>query len=214
MSRTQISILASVLMLFLAAPRVEAANVALSLNVFPTALANPNGGGAWTLVAKTDTVFGIAAISIRLGNIDATGIVMESDIGATLNNGSVIVFPVPGGHNILYGQDPAGPIVFGVGTPAMSDGLDPLNDSVWNDATRIVSGTYGGTVPVFIPSNSANVFTQSGTPPLPQGAVSTSQVTTLVRVAVPEPALAALLVGAVPMCLQRRRIAAARAVVA
>src|SRR5687768_8775389 len=58
-----------------------AAIVNLSMNVFPTNVANPNGGGTWRIVAKTDSTQGIAAISAYLSNVSTVGLDVENDIG-------------------------------------------------------------------------------------------------------------------------------------
>lgn len=162
-----------------------AAKVDLSLNVFPTNVALPNNGGTWRIVAKTDAPLGIAAISAYLSGVTFPGLTVESDIGhANLPSG---IFN--GVVNALYGQDIAnGPIVQGVGTLSKSDGADPLGNPVWNDATRIFSGTYGGVVPSFTlqgqNQTDANVlvFTTPGQP------AADADTSTVVRVQVPEPA--------------------------
>src|SRR5688572_8078443 len=123
-------------------------NVMLSMNVFPTELTNPNGGGTWTIVAKTDSTQGISAISAYLLNISTVGLDVENDIGHDLadpwwaNFGGTII--------LVYGQDiTTAPLVGGVGTLALSDGPDPLGDPAWNGATKIFSGNYGSVVPSF-----------------------------------------------------------------
>src|SRR5688500_10409804 len=68
-----------------------AAIVNLSMNVFPTNLANPNGGGTWRIVAKTDSTQGIAGISAYLNNVNVAGLGVEPDIGSILNGGNPFV---------------------------------------------------------------------------------------------------------------------------
>jgi hypothetical protein len=183
---------------------VRAARVDLSLNVFPTSLANPNSGGMWRMVAKTDAPLGIAAISAFLGNVNTSGITVESD----LNNNTG--FPpylgtFSGLANLLYGQNNfTGPITTGIGRPAFSDGPDPLGDATWDGATWIFKGTYNAQVPFFgtteTTATGANVLIFS-TPGNPAAA---ADVTTVVRVAVPEPST--LLIAASPLVALAMRI--------
>jgi hypothetical protein len=183
----------------------NAAMVNLSLNVFPTNVALPNNGGTWRIVAKTDAPLGIAAISAYLGDLNLAGLTVEPDIGHD--------FPFAGGMiggavNAVYGQNNAtGPLVFGVGTPSMSDGPDPLGNPLWDGATRIFAGTYSGVVPSFTIAGQnqtdANVliFTQVGQP------AQDADTTTVVRVQVPEPAAAVTAVIAMAglVAVRRRR---------
>ncbi len=146
-----------------------AQNVSLSLNVFPTSNANPNGGGAWTLVAKTNSANGIAGIDAFLTGINVAGVTYGSGINAATDGGAPFV--VAGTPNeLVYFQDFGLPgIVVGVGTPAFSSALDPFGSATWNNSTRIASGTYSGAVPAFAANsgtrvNAANVLSTS-TPP-------------------------------------------------
>jgi hypothetical protein len=117
--------------------------VDLSVNVFPTVLANPNGGGTWNIVAKTSggsPNAGIAAISVYLHNINTAGITVEPDLNSILDGDGPFNGVFNGAVNILYGQDISTgpplppPLVGGVGMPAMSDGPDPLGDLFWDGA--------------------------------------------------------------------------------
>jgi hypothetical protein len=143
-------------------------NVNLSLDVFPTLNANPGGGGSWALYATTDSASGIAGIDSFIKDIGTAGISYGPGINAALNGGNPYVTagsPV----ELLYFQDVSMPgIVVGVGSASFSPGLDPLGDPTWNDATKIATGTYGATVPVFAPkgalSTSANVFSTNAPP--------------------------------------------------
>jgi hypothetical protein len=184
------------------------------LNVFPTNLANPNGGGMWNIVAKTSggtTNLGIAAISAYLRDVNVAGIMVEPDINSLLAPGGGPFVGVFGGVvNILYGQDLTGPpIVPGVGLPAFSDGPDPLGSAFWNGATKIFKGTYSGVVPSWGTtagnSTGANVLVST----TPGTAAVAASVTTVVRVQVPEPATAALVATALGalVTLRRRRLA-------
>jgi hypothetical protein len=187
-----------------------AATVDVSLNVFPTEISNPNGGGAWTLVAKTDAPLGIAGLSAYLKNINATGITIESDLGSILDNGQPYVGVFGNVVNLVFGYNLAdGPITAGVGTIAFSDGPDPLGDPVWNDATLIFAGSYNSVVPMFTTSGpnqnetAANVLASV----MVGDAAVSADVTTVVRVAVPEPAtigLAACAVVATAFARRRR----------
>jgi hypothetical protein len=174
----------------------QAAVVNVSLNVTPTDLLNPNGGGTWRLVAKTDSPVGIAGISAYLANVNTAGVTMENDIGGLLNGGNPFVGVFNGAVNLVYGQDIAnGPIVGGVGTILKSDGPDPFGDPLWNNATRIFAGTYSSMVPSFTSAGfnvtDANVLASV----VVGNAAINADTTTVVRIApVPEPATAALAV--------------------
>jgi hypothetical protein len=162
-------------------------NVMLSMNVFPTNVGNPNGGGTWRIVAKTDSTQGIAAISAYLANVNTVGLDTENDIGHDLADPMFTV--IGSAVNLVYGQDTTtAPLVGGVGTPSMSDGLDPLGNPAWNGATRIFSGTYSSVVPSFTTAGfnqtDANTFAQV----MVGLATLDANTTTVVRVAVPEPA--------------------------
>ncbi len=189
----------------------HAANVDVSLDLFPTNPGNPGGGGTFSIYAKTDAPLGIAAINMYISNVSQTGLTMESDIAGIMNGSIPYSTPVTGGLNILYGQDPSGgPVLFGVGTALTSDGPDPLGNPAWNGATKIYSGMYGGGLPAFFtPGNNstgANVFAKMGTPPLqPNSVVAAMNVITVVRVA-PEPAAMTLIATSMlGMLLLRRK---------
>jgi hypothetical protein len=189
----------------------HAANVDVSLDLFPTTPGNPSAGGTFAIYAKTDAPLGIAAINMYISNVSQTGLTMESDIAGIMNGSIPYSTPVTGGLNILYGQDiSGGPVLFGVGTALTSDGPDPLGNPAWNGATKIYSGIYGGGLPAFITSGNnstdANVFAKTGTPPLPVGAVvAAMNVNTVVRIA-PEPAATTLLATSLigMFCLRRK----------
>jgi hypothetical protein len=181
----------------------------ISMNVFPNALGSPDSGGTFDLVAKTDSPFGISAISFYVKNIDTAGLVIQSDIGQ-LSGLDPFFATFGGAHNLVYAQDTAfGPVVLGVGTLATSDGPDPLGDPAWNNATLIISGTYSSVVPMFATSGDdetdANTFSTLIGPPY-NAAIDPITVTT-VRVAVPEPAAGVLggIVLAAAALLGRRR---------
>jgi hypothetical protein len=181
-------------------------NVMLSMNVFPTNLANPNGGGTWTILAKTDSTQGISAISAYLLNVSTVGLDVENDIGHDLAD--PLWANIGGAINLVYGQDlTTAPLVGGVGTLALSDGPDPLGDPAWDGATKIFSGNYGSIVPSFTIAGSnvtdANTFAQV----VVGVAAINANTTTVVRVAVPEPATIGLALCAVVgvAALRRRR---------
>jgi len=198
------------------------AEVNVSLNVFPTALINPNGGGDWTLVAKTDNPNGIVAINALLQDVDnAYGpdssditdddITLSTDIGAInpidqggMNERPPYLILGSGATDLIYGQnlfDPSSVVTL-VGTLATSDGLDPLGNAVWDDATIIAFGTYSSDVPSFNGID-ANELDQMSSPFSASMAVPTTSV---VRVAVPEPAsVALLLLACSPFAMRRRR---------
>jgi hypothetical protein len=178
--------------------------VDLSMNIFPTNLANPNGGGTFEVVAKTDSPFGIAGVSAYLKDVNLASITMEMGIGA--------ITPFAGSFggviNVVYGQDVAsGPVVLGVGTLATSDGPDPLGDPTWNDATRLFIGTYSSVVPMFTTlganTTDANTLSTNVGPPFNFGIDAVT--TTVVRVEIPEPASIGLTItGMLGMIVVRR----------
>ena len=181
-------------------------NVMLSMNVFPTNLANPNGGGTWSIVAKTDSTQGISAINAYLLDVNTVGLDVENDIGHDFADPQFAI--ISGTVNLVYGQDlTTAPLVGGVGTMSLSDGPDPLGDPAWNDATKIFSGSYGSVIPSF--TNAGNNTTDANT--FAQVVVGMAAIdantTTVVRVAVPEPATIGLAMCAVvgAAALRRRR---------
>lgn len=194
--------------------------VSVSLNVFPTDVGNPDNGGAWSLVAKTDNPNGIAAINAELVNVDngvnPDEIQFNSGIGA-----SDPIFPgrpnerpayVPFGTltDLLYGQDISipGAVIVGVGTAITSDGPDPLGNPAWDDATLIASGTYTAMVPSFTIHSSMSpvVFANElSTASAPFGAQHADIAQAVVRV-VPEPSAAVLALGGCIAWLPRRRL--------
>jgi hypothetical protein len=184
-------------------------NVMLSMNVFPTTLANPNGGGTWTIVAKTDSTQGISAITAYLHNVDIPTLDVENDIADDFGGPYVGTFS--GAINILYFQNTVtGPLLGGVGTPSLSDGPDALGDPAWNAATRIFAGTYTSIVPSFATNvGSANNESDANTFAQVMLGLATigANTTTVVRVAVPEPATIGLAMCAVigVAALRRRR---------
>jgi hypothetical protein len=183
--------------------------VDLSVNVFPTDLLNPNNGGTWTLVAKTDSTIGIAAISAYLKNVNFAGVTYENDIGSI---GSFVTAVGDGVINVLYGQDTFnGPIVAGVGTISKSDGPDPLGDAAWDDATRIFSGTYWSIIPTIAvdvgPEENNTDASTFASVILGQQTIA-ADTAIVVRVAVPEPSTLVLAAGGIACLLVvRRRLA-------
>lgn len=110
----------------------QPADVALSLNLRYADPADPSEGGSWTIVGKTTSDFGIAAVNMYLSNVspavtgpgaivygrvggqgydaDSTApgsqSVTAADLGAELNAGHAYVFaPANKPVNILYWQD-------------------------------------------------------------------------------------------------------------
>jgi PEP-CTERM motif len=176
--------------------------VNLSLNVFP----DPGGGGSWTLVAKTDSVHGIAAVNAYISNVDAFGVTYGLGINAMINGGSAFVMSGSSGtKNLVYGQDTsAGGVRVGVGRLGFSFGLDPFGDPFWNNATKIMQGTYSSGMPYFSANlTSANTLSTSTAPfYFSIGA----RTTTVVRFAVPEPATAGLIaLGISGLALRHRK---------
>jgi hypothetical protein len=192
------------------AATARAARVDLSMNVFPTSLANPNSGGMWRMVAKTDAPLGIAAISAWLQPVNTFGLMVEPDINSITQGGSPYNGTFSGYVNVVYGQDTSqNPIVTGVGRPAFSDGPDPLGNPQWDGATWIFKGTYNGQVPIFgttgttVTAANVLVFTTPGSP------AAAADVTTVVRVATPEPST--LLIATPPLVALAARLRKRRA---
>jgi hypothetical protein len=192
MKTTQVLRLVACTLALAASPHLAtAATVNLSMNVFPTSLANPNGGGTWRIVAKTDSTQGIAAINTYLLNVNTVGLDTENDIGHDFADPKFTI--VSGTVNLVYGQDTTtAPLVGGVGTLALSDGPDPLGNPTWNNATRIFSGTYSSTVPSFTTAGGNNTDANTFAQVIVGLATLDAVTTTVVRVAVPEPATMAL----------------------
>ncbi|MEX2171044.1 MAG: hypothetical protein WD851_17120 [Pirellulales bacterium] len=180
----------SCMVLLVAIDRAEAQTVNLSLNLQYTNPANPALGGAWTLVAKTNSASGIAAISAILANINAAGITAQAGIGSVLDGGSPFVITNGSTVEVLYFQDLSIPasVVTNVGRGAGTPGnlpVDPLNDPLWNNSARIFSGTFGASTPAFTTNNDvipnatdANVLA-TGAPPY--STTAAASLTTIVR---------------------------------
>jgi hypothetical protein len=212
MRRTSIVFLLAAVALGHMAGRSDGQVVDLSLNVFPTSLANPSGGGTWNIVAKTSgnppgqTNFGIAAISAYLRDVNVAGLMVEADLNSIVNGGMPFSGVFAGNVNIVYGQDiTMAPIIAGVGLPAFSDGPDPLGSAFWNGATKIFKGTYSGTVPSWSSApgfpTGANVLVSTS----PGTAAAAASVNTVARVQVPEPGAIAMIVSALGFVALRGR---------
>ncbi len=190
------------------------ADVDISLNIVFNDFLDPNQGGSWSLVAKTDTPDsdGIVALTSRfgLGTIPAAGTV-NPNIGHDILGGNLGIFtsPDPNGFvEFLYGQDPDpnSPIpglVLGVGLPGgPSDvGLDFLGDPTWDNASEIAFGTIPDLtiIPDFLLAAANEVFETIG-----GGIVMANIGETVVRF-VPEPGTALLGLLACIGCGCRRR---------
>ncbi len=151
-----------------------ALDVALSLNLRYTDPADPSEGGTWTLVAKTGSADGLAAVNAYLSNVtNPDGVVYGNGLlstgypgtitAATINaflDGTNTPFAGTFGSvvNVVYGQNtsiptggPAGPVVLDIGNGGAA-GLvasDPLKNATWNNSAVILQGTFGGTRPAF-----------------------------------------------------------------
>ncbi len=184
--RIRLSIVSTILSFALAHTAV-AQTVNLSLNVEYTDPADLPDGGAWTLVAKTDSPHGISLINAILSNVNSTGITAQDGIGAFLNGGSPFVGTFGTTIQVVYLQDLSTPanVVMNVGRGAATPGnvaVDFLNDPQWNNSAKIFSGTFGNSTPAFTTHGSnvtqANVLS-SGVPPFTFA--SPASVTTIVR---------------------------------
>src|SRR5262245_39855507 len=81
MFRGQLAILSSLVMLALA-HAAQAQTINLSLNLHYKNSADPAMGGNWMLVAKTDSLHGIAGINAIISNINFGATVLQPGIGA------------------------------------------------------------------------------------------------------------------------------------
>lgn len=147
---------------------VNAADIDLSLNLRYTNPGDPDQGGRWFLMGKTNTAganTGIAGLSVYLTNINTAGIVFGNGTAvgsgtqtypvvtqATLGANVATVGNTPfnstaaGITNIVYGQDlvtTVKTIGEGAGTPGVL-AADPLRNAAWANATLLMSGTFAG----------------------------------------------------------------------
>ena len=158
------SLILSLCAVALAALGVSAAQAAVNvaLNLRYDDPADPNEGGSWTLVALDDdpnNSDGIVGLVSRYTDLAPAGTVNGS-IGHDINGGALVVGTFGSQTEFVYGQDPNDGLVDGVGaTGGPSDqGADPLNNSAWDNASVIATGSFGGSRPVIDPNSvSANV---------------------------------------------------------
>lgn len=147
---------------------VNAADIDLSLNLRYTNPGDPDQGGRWFLMAKTNTAdanTGIAGLSVYLTNINTAGIafgnatavgagaqaypvVTQATLGANVATVGNTPFnsTAAGITNIVYGQDLVTTIKTigeGAGTPGVL-AADPLRNAAWANATLLMSGTFAG----------------------------------------------------------------------
>jgi hypothetical protein len=211
--------LAALAVLCCLAVPAQATQVDIAMNLFYDNPADQSQGGDWSLVVKTDWMFGVAGFRTVLTELDnfADDIEFPSDTG--------IINPVnPGGPNerppflllmndnidLVYAQDLSESmgrdVVVGVGTPVTSDGPDPFGDPAWDDATIIATGRFGSVRPDFGLDDqgfgSFAVLLSSGSPPY-SAAVDPDILTLTVRA--PEPSTAILALGLMGTTLVTRR---------
>jgi len=147
---------------------VNAADIDLSLNLRYTNPGDPDQGGRWFLMGKTNTAnanTGIAGLSVYLTNINTTGIVFgngtavgggnqtypvvtQATLGANVATAGNLPFAssAAGITNIVYGQDLVTTIKT-IGEGAATPGVltaDPLRNAAWANATLLMSGTFAG----------------------------------------------------------------------
>ena len=163
----------------------------VSLNLFLNDPNDSSRGGDWQLVAKTDAAHGIAALVVDLNDVDngPSEIVFADDIGAMTSIFGQPPWTSLGAHTeLFYGQELTNPssVVVGVGTSITSDGPDPLGTPAWDDATQIVSGTFGLVLPSFsntdIQGNPAQPIGNVLTAASPPFIGTDANVTTVVRI--------------------------------
>jgi len=150
MNRGLTLLLCAVALMTVGVANTQATDIAISLNLRYTDPADPSEGGTWTLVASSSE--GIAGIRTIISDVDnaSLGTILSTDIAALDPIDSMgpnerpAVLAIPGGVDLLYGQDlSAGATrLDGVGTAATSDGPDVLNNPTWDVATIIGSGTF------------------------------------------------------------------------
>lgn len=208
---TILSILVAALLAAVSSSAV--ADVDVSLNVTPNDFSDLSQGGTWQLVAKTDTPDsdGIVGLTTRFidGTIPAAGTV-NPNVGHDIFGGTLLIgtFVDPNGPNyveFVYGQDPNDGLVLGVGLPGgpSNVGPDPLGQPIWDDASEIAFGTIPdlNVIPVALLAAANEVFETIG------GGIQSATIDQfIVRVAVPEPSTALLLLaGCCGAGLRRRR---------
>jgi hypothetical protein len=163
---------------------VSVADTQLSLNLRYTQPADPSQGGTFRLVGITDDPDGLVGVSAYLENIDMGGITAPAGVNANINGGVVPVADFGGVINVVYGQDLSQAVQTGVGTPGMAApprlASDPLNNAAWNNASVLVSGTFGATRPVFS-SSGANSTDANEYDPGSNVGVAPGSLTTTVR---------------------------------
>lgn len=101
-------------------------------------------GGAWRLLAKTNNPAGMASVRVRLNDVDASSIVIPTDIGSVdpvdLGEGSKPrISPDGAVTEILYGQDLSGSVRTRVG----------FSTSIAFDGALLASGNFGDVRPSF-----------------------------------------------------------------
>ena len=163
MKRSLILALCAVIVAALGITTAQAdTNVALNLRY--TDPADPNEGGTWTLVAKNDdpNSDGVTALIARFTDIDPNGAI-DGSIGHDID---VSGGPFDGGATweIVYGQDPNAGLTDNVGLVGgpSDQGADPLNNSAWDNASVIATGTFGSARPAFDPNNAGANFHVAG----------------------------------------------------
>jgi hypothetical protein len=147
---------------------VNAADIDLSLNLRYTNPGDPDQGGRWFLMAKTNVAganTGISGLSVNLTNINTAGIVFgnatavgsgaqaypvvtQATLGANVATAGNLPFNSTAGGvtNVVFGQDLVTTIKTigeGTGTPGVL-AVDPLRNPAWANATLLMSGTFAG----------------------------------------------------------------------
>lgn len=160
----RIAILLTVVSLWCWSTAEACALVDVSLNIRYHDPADITEGGTWTLVAKTDTVGsnGLAGLAVRFEDIPAAGTV-DPNIGHNTFGGNLKILVEGDEVEFTYAQStefpPGGPVT-GVGQPGgpSDQGLDPLAELNWDNASIIATGTLpNGLRPLAI-SATANEF--------------------------------------------------------
>jgi hypothetical protein len=168
------------------------------LNLRYTDPADPSEGGRWFLLAKTDSTFGLAGVSVRLNNVNTAGIALGNPTAvgtgtaayATMastvtnsiaNGGNPYAGMIGTSVNVVWGQDVGTSVVANIGKGAGTAGnltADPLRNATWANSALLVSGTFGATRPTFAAGTEANVL---GAATAGTAAIAATSVTTTVR---------------------------------
>ena len=176
MKRSVILSLFAVALTALCATTAQAV-VDVQLNLRYDDPADPNQGGTWDLLVQSGATNGVAGLLTLLDGI--TGVTgTNTPLSAITPNAAVFddvtsIFkfqPIGVGTEveIIAGDDLVDALIVGVGTGPNTpgdNGLDDLDNAVWDNSALIASGSFGGTRPIIVAAI-ANEFANPATDPL------------------------------------------------